>query len=113
MFAWRFFLFVAFVSNPARGLLEYLFFRRADSLLFFRQPSAFISSISDERGSELIYGGMKLTEVFQKNMGLGGVLGLLWFRRSLPKAFCTFVEMVVFRSRIDNNNKSGVFFGSL
>merc|ERR1712023_57897 len=54
-----------------------------------------MSSISDERGEELIYGGVKLSQVFEQKLGLGGVLGLLWFRRKLPTYFCSFIEMVL------------------
>lgn len=40
-----------------------------------------MTSICDERGQELIYAGMPITEVFKEEMGIGGVLGLLWFQR--------------------------------
>ncbi|TTW40635.1 ATP-citrate synthase [Bagarius yarrelli] len=40
-----------------------------------------VKRICDERGQELIYAGMPITEVFKEEMGLGGVLGLLWFQR--------------------------------
>lgn len=48
-----------------------------------RKPASFMTSICDERGQELIYAGMPITEVFKEEMGLGGVLGLLWFQRRL------------------------------
>merc|ERR1712019_277868 len=32
---------------------------------------------------------------FSKEMGVGGVLSLLWFRRLLPPACCKFIEMVL------------------
>ncbi len=70
-------------------------YKWARKLGLIRKPSAFISSISDERGAELVYGGMKLSDVFKQEMGLGGVLGLLWFRRKLPSYFCRFIEMVL------------------
>lgn len=59
-----------------------------------RKPAAFISSISDDRGSELSYGGMPISEVFQNDLGVGGVLSLLWFRRQLPPYAAKFIEMV-------------------
>ena len=37
-----------------------------------------MTSICDERSKELLYGGMPITEVFQQDMGIGGVLSLLW-----------------------------------
>merc|ERR1712187_544933 len=36
-----------------------------------------------------------ISEIFQEDMGLGGVLGLLWFRRQLPKECTTFIEMIL------------------
>ncbi|EGW08585.1 ATP-citrate synthase [Cricetulus griseus] len=36
---------------------------------------------------------MPITEVFKEEMGIGGVLGLLWFQRSWPKYSCQFIEM--------------------
>lgn len=50
-----------------------------------RKPASFMTSICDERGQELIYAGMPITEVFKEEMGLGGVLGLLWFQRRLVR----------------------------
>lgn len=47
-----------------------------------------MTSICDERGQELIYAGMPITEVFKSEIGLGGTLGLLWFqRRSVYSSF--------------------------
>uniref|UniRef100_A0A8C2WKB2 ATP-citrate synthase n=1 Tax=Cyclopterus lumpus TaxID=8103 RepID=A0A8C2WKB2_CYCLU len=57
------------------------------------RPASFMTSICDERGQELIYAGMPITEVFKEEMGLGGVLGLLWFQRRLPRYACQFIEM--------------------
>jgi ATP citrate (pro-S)-lyase len=47
-----------------------------------------MTSICDERGQELIYAGMPITEVFKQDMGIGGVLSLLWFQRRLPPYAC-------------------------
>merc|ERR1711920_787333 len=60
-----------------------------------RKPANFISSISDDRGEELKYCGIKITDVFSKDLGVGGVLSLLWFRRQLPKECTHFIEMVL------------------
>jgi ATP citrate (pro-S)-lyase len=38
---------------------------------------------------------MTISEVFDNDMGIGGVLGLLWFRRRLPAWCCRFVETVL------------------
>lgn len=45
-----------------------------------RKPAAFISTISDERGQELLYAGMRISDVFKEDIGLGGVVSLLWFK---------------------------------
>uniref|UniRef100_A0A668TJ32 ATP-citrate synthase n=1 Tax=Oreochromis aureus TaxID=47969 RepID=A0A668TJ32_OREAU len=58
-----------------------------------RKPASFMTSICDERGQELIYAGMSITEVFREEIGIGGVLGLLWFQRRLPRYACQFIEM--------------------
>jgi len=67
----------------------------AKRLGLVRKPAAFISSISDDRGDELKYGGMPISEVFEKDLGVGGVLGLLWFRRHLPVHVTKFIEMIL------------------
>merc|ERR1719334_996293 len=56
----------------------------ARELGLIRKPASFMSSICDERGQELLYAGMPITDVFQQNIGIGGVLALLWFQRRLP-----------------------------
>jgi len=67
----------------------------AKKLGMVRKPANFISSIADDRGEELKYCGVTISEVFEKEMGLGGVLSLLWFRRQLPKACTKFIEMIL------------------
>ena len=52
-----------------------------------------MTSIVDERGQELLYAGIPITEVFKQEMGIGGVLSLLWFQRRLPPYACQFLEM--------------------
>jgi ATP citrate (pro-S)-lyase len=34
-------------------------------------------------------------KVFEQNIGIGGVLGLLWFKRLLPDYACEYIEMVL------------------
>lgn len=67
----------------------------ARKLGLIRKQAAFVSTISDERGDELTYAGMPLSAVFEQQLGVGGVLGLLWFRKRLPPAFARFIEMVL------------------
>ena len=56
-------------------------YKWAQELGLIRKPAAFISSISDERGQEPLYAGMKISEVFKEDIGLGGIVSLLWFKR--------------------------------
>ena len=60
-------------------------YKWAQELGLIRKPAAFISTISDERGQELLYAGMRITDVFKDDIGLGGVVSLLWFKR---RKFC-------------------------
>lgn len=67
----------------------------AQELGLIRKPAAFISTISDDRGQELLYAGMPISDVFKDDIGIGGVMSLLWFRRRLPKYASKFLEMVL------------------
>lgn len=67
----------------------------AQELGLIRKPAAFISTISDDRGQELLYAGMPISEVFKEDIGIGGVMSLLWFRRRLPDYASKFLEMVL------------------
>lgn len=67
----------------------------AKRLGLVRKPANFISSISDDRGDELRYAGMQISQIFKEDLGVGGVLSLLWFRRRLPAYATKFIEMVL------------------
>lgn len=67
----------------------------AQELGLIRKPAAFISTISDDRGQELLYAGMPISDVFKDSIGIGGVMSLLWFRRRLPDYASRFLEMVL------------------
>ncbi|HDM67403.1 MAG TPA: ATP citrate synthase, partial [Thermoplasmatales archaeon] len=60
-----------------------------------RKPTNFISTISDDRGEELRYCGIPISKIFEEKWGLGGVIGLLWFKKKLPKWARDFLEMVI------------------
>ncbi|KAA8909919.1 hypothetical protein TRICI_004304 [Trichomonascus ciferrii] len=67
----------------------------AQELGLIRKPAAFISTISDDRGQELLYAGIPISDVFKDDIGIGGVMSLLWFRRRLPSYAAKFLEMVL------------------
>lgn len=67
----------------------------AKRLGLIRKPANFISTISDDRGDELTYSGMPISAAIEEDIGVGGVLSLLWFRRRLPAYATKFIEMVL------------------
>ncbi|CAG7822324.1 unnamed protein product, partial [Allacma fusca] len=68
-------------------------FSWARELGLIRKPASFMTSICDERGQELLYAGMPITDVLKQELGIGGVISLLWFQRPLPRYACMFIEM--------------------
>ena len=78
--------------EPPKIPMDYTWAKR---LGLVRKPANFISSISDDRGEELTYSGMPISEVFEKELGVGGVVSLLWFRRQLPPYVTKFIEMIL------------------
>jgi ATP citrate (pro-S)-lyase len=70
-------------------------FTWAKKLGLVRKPANFVSSISDDRGEELLYSGMPISQVFEKDLGVGGAVSLLWFRRELPQYALKFIDMIL------------------
>ena len=66
-------------------------YKWAQELGLIRKPAAFLSSICDERGEELLYAGMPISDVFKDDIGIGGVLSLLWFQRRLVMYMYTII----------------------
>lgn len=63
-----------------------------------RKPASFMTSICDERGEELLYAGVPITRVLEQGLGVGGVLGLLWFQVDAPLIrFCFKVFFVLLK----------------
>jgi succinyl-CoA synthetase alpha subunit len=60
-----------------------------------RKPTNFISTICDESGEVHDYCGVPIDEVIEKKYGIGGVLGLLWFKKEIPQYARDFLEMVI------------------
>jgi len=78
--------------EPPRVPVDYAWARK---LGLIRKPANFVSSISDERGDELKYGGVSLTEILEQDLGVGGVVSLLWFRKRLPPYATKYIELVL------------------
>lgn len=60
-----------------------------------RKPTNFISTICDERGDVHDYCGVPIDDVIEKGYGIGGVIGLLWFKKEIPPHARKFMEMVI------------------
>lgn len=60
-----------------------------------RKPTTFICTISDDSGDEVLYAGKRLCRLAGQGMGIGGVIGLLWFKRQLPDYAAKFIELVL------------------
>jgi ATP-citrate lyase alpha-subunit len=60
-----------------------------------RRSTNFVCTISDERGEELKYCGIPISSIVEQDYGIGGVIGLLWFKRKLSGWATRFIEMVL------------------
>ncbi|EPR62005.1 putative ATP-citrate lyase [Toxoplasma gondii RUB] len=67
----------------------------AKKLGLVRKPKGFISTISDDRGEELLYAGWPISKVLGDQLGVGGVISLLWFKRPLPDYCYRYLERVL------------------
>jgi len=67
----------------------------AQQLGLIRKPTSFVTSISDERGDELMYSGVPISSIYKEDLGIGGTVALLWFKRRLPKYATKFIEMIL------------------
>lgn len=60
-----------------------------------RAPANFTSTISDDRGEELTYSGVEISRVIGEDLGIGGTIGLLWFKKELPPSARKFLDMLL------------------
>ncbi|MGB2579637.1 succinyl-CoA synthetase alpha subunit [Elusimicrobium simillimum] len=60
-----------------------------------RKSTSFISTISNDKKEELEYNNVKITKVIGDDMGIGGVIGLLWFKKALPKFARQYIELAI------------------
>jgi len=60
-----------------------------------RTEANFTSTVSDDRGEELKYNGVEISTVVEKGLGVGGTIGLLWFKKDLPVFARNFLDMIL------------------
>ncbi|KAG8052027.1 hypothetical protein GUJ93_ZPchr0001g29542 [Zizania palustris] len=60
-----------------------------------RAPTHIISTISDDRGEEPCYAGVPMSTIIEQGYGVGDVISLLWFKRSLPRYCTQFIEICI------------------
>eukprot|EP00298_Acanthocystis_sp_HF-20_P016125 c21385_g2_i1.p1 GENE.c21385_g2_i1~~c21385_g2_i1.p1 ORF type:complete len:391 (+),score=219.62 c21385_g2_i1:98-1270(+) len=85
---------VAFDSEEPRPLVP-MDLDEARQRGLVRVPTHIISTISDDRKSELQYHTKSISEVVAEPHNIGAVIGLLWFKKSLPVYMSEFLEKVV------------------
>jgi len=70
-------------------------YKQAKAEGLVRKPTNFISTICDESGEVHNYCGVPIDDVIGQGYGIGGVLGLLWFKKDIPVYARQFMEMVI------------------
>ena len=60
-----------------------------------RKPTGIICSITDDTGEEPLYCGVPMSKVIESGMPLGEMIGLLWFKKKLPRFASEFIEIVL------------------
>ena len=70
-------------------------YKQAVAEKLVRRPTHFVSTICDESGEVHNYCGVPIDEVIENNYGIGGVIGLLWFKKEIPAYARQFMEMVI------------------
>lgn len=80
-------------DEPARELpLDLAAAKKAGKV---RVPTSIICTITDDRGEEPAYNGVKMSELIEGNASVGDVISLVWFKRRMPKYASRFIEMCV------------------
>lgn len=60
-----------------------------------RKAASFICTISNDKLEECTYTDIPISQVIKEDFGVGGVIGLLWFKRRLPKFATKYLETVL------------------
>jgi ATP-citrate lyase alpha-subunit len=70
-------------------------YAKASKAGIVRRPTDVVCTISDERGDVPMFSGVGLDSIVEQNRTLGYTIGLLWFKRELPKFAQDYIEIVV------------------
>jgi len=79
-------------TDHPKPLLDYAFALKNGII---RKPASFICTISDDRGEEVTYNRIPLSEIIKGGIGIGGTIGHLWFQKELPVYAQRFIELVI------------------
>ncbi|MEA3313800.1 MAG: citrate/2-methylcitrate synthase [Caldisericota bacterium] len=60
-----------------------------------RHHKEFITTISDDRGEEVKYAGIPLSQIIEEEKSIGDIIGLLWLKKKLPEYATKFIELVI------------------
>ncbi|MBI5036296.1 ATP citrate synthase [Candidatus Micrarchaeota archaeon] len=60
-----------------------------------RRAESIVSSISDDRGDDVLYNKVPLMQLLNEKATIGDVISLLWFKKRLPKYATEFFEMIL------------------
>ena len=70
-------------------------YAQAVKLGLVRRPTSVISTISDERGDVPMFSGVGLDTIVSENKSIGYTIGILWFKKELPKFAQDYIEIVI------------------
>lgn len=60
-----------------------------------RKPTHFTCTISNDTGEEPTYIGVPMSQIFKQKCEIGDVIGMLWFKKQLPKYATKYFEMIL------------------
>ena len=60
-----------------------------------------------DAGEEPCYAGVPMSTIIERGYGVGDVISLLWFKRSLPRYCTQFIE-VIYGLNVDMDNLSSL-----
>ncbi len=60
-----------------------------------RHHKEFITTISDDRGEEVKYAGIPLSQIIEEGKSIGDIIGLLWLNKKLPEYATKFIELII------------------